>query len=85
MRPRGQRALVTGGSRSIGQAIALGIAREGADVVVNYRQDRAAAERTAAAIRALGRRVAVVQGDTSVRADGWWRRRSAPWGRSTSW
>jgi NAD(P)-dependent dehydrogenase (short-subunit alcohol dehydrogenase family) len=69
MRLQGQRALVTGGSRSIGQAIALGIAREGADVVVNYRQDRAAAERTAAAIRALGRRAAVVQGDTSARAD----------------
>jgi NAD(P)-dependent dehydrogenase (short-subunit alcohol dehydrogenase family) len=69
MRLEGQRALVTGGSRSIGRAIALGIAREGADVVVNYRQDRVAAERTAADIRALGRRAAVVQGDTSVRAD----------------
>ena len=69
MRLQGQRALVTGGSRSIGRAIALGLAREGADVAVNYRQDRAAAEETAAAIRALGRRAAVVQGDTSVRAD----------------
>jgi glucose 1-dehydrogenase len=69
MRLQGQRALVTGGSRSIGRAIALGLAREGADVVVNYRRDRAAAEETAAAIRALGRRTAVVQGDTSVRAD----------------
>jgi 3-oxoacyl-[acyl-carrier protein] reductase len=69
MRLEGQRALVTGGSRSIGRAIALGIAREGADVVVNYRQDRVAAERTAADIRALGRRAAVVQGDTSVRSD----------------
>ena len=69
LRLHGQRALVTGGSRSIGRAIALGLAREGADVVVNYRRDRAAAEETAAAIRALGRRAAVVQGDTSVRAD----------------
>jgi glucose 1-dehydrogenase len=69
MRLEGQRALVTGGSRSIGRAIALGIAREGADVVVNYRQDRVAAERTAADVRAFGRRAAVVQGDTSVRAD----------------
>jgi NAD(P)-dependent dehydrogenase (short-subunit alcohol dehydrogenase family) len=69
MRLEGQRALVTGGSRSIGRAIALGIAREGADVVVNYRQDRVAAERTAADIQALGRRAAVVQGDTSVRSD----------------
>ena len=69
MRLEGRRALVTGGSRSIGQAIAVGLAREGADVVVNYRQDRQAAERTAAAIRAHGRQAAVVQGDTSVRAD----------------
>jgi len=69
LRLHGQRALVTGGSRSIGRAIALGLAREGADVVVNYRRDRAAAEETAAAIQALGRRAAVVQGDTSVRAD----------------
>jgi NAD(P)-dependent dehydrogenase (short-subunit alcohol dehydrogenase family) len=60
---------VTGGGRSIGRGIALGLAREGADVVVNYRQDRDAAERTAAEIRALGRRAATVAGDTSVRAD----------------
>jgi NAD(P)-dependent dehydrogenase (short-subunit alcohol dehydrogenase family) len=51
MRLQGRQALVTGSSRSIGRAIAPGIAREGADVVVNYRQDRAAAEQTAAAIR----------------------------------
>lgn len=69
MRLAGRRALVTGGSRSIGRAIAVGLAREGADVAVNYRGDREAAERTAAEIRALGRRAAVVQGDTSVKAD----------------
>jgi NAD(P)-dependent dehydrogenase (short-subunit alcohol dehydrogenase family) len=69
MRLQGRRALVTGGSRSIGRAIALGLGREGADVAVNYRQDRDAAERTATDIRALGRRAIVVQGDTAVRAD----------------
>jgi NAD(P)-dependent dehydrogenase (short-subunit alcohol dehydrogenase family) len=69
MRLSGRRALVTGGSRSIGRGLALGLAREGADVVVNFRTDRAAAERTATDVRALGRRAAVVQGDTSVSAD----------------
>lgn len=69
MRLAGRRALVTGGSRGIGRAIAVGLAREGADVVVAYRADRDAAEGTAAEVRALGRRSAVVQGDTAVRAD----------------
>ena len=69
MRLPGRRALVTGGSRSIGRGIALGLAREGADVAVNYRSDRNAAERTAAEIRGFGRRAVVVQGDTSMRAD----------------
>ncbi len=69
MRLAGRRALVTGGSRSIGRAIAIGLAREGADVAVNYRSDREAAERTAAEIRALGRRAVVVRGDTSAKAD----------------
>jgi NAD(P)-dependent dehydrogenase (short-subunit alcohol dehydrogenase family) len=69
MRLSGRRALVTGGGRSIGRGIALGLAREGADVVVNYRHDRDAAERTAAEVRTLGRRAAAVAGDTSVRSD----------------
>lgn len=69
MRLEGKRALITGGGRGIGREIALGYAREGADVAVNYVRDAAAAERTAAEIRALGRRAAVVQGDTSVAAD----------------
>ena len=49
-------ALVTGASRGIGRALALGLARAGYDVAFTYRQDRAAAERTGKEITDLGRR-----------------------------
>ena len=65
----GRHALVTGGSRGIGRAIALGLAREGADVVVNYRSDRAAAEAVVQEIIKLGRRSIAVPGATQVRAE----------------
>ncbi|MBI4314417.1 MAG: SDR family NAD(P)-dependent oxidoreductase, partial [Chloroflexi bacterium] len=46
MKLAGKIALVTGSSRGIGQAIALELARQGADVVVNYRQGAAGAAKT---------------------------------------
>jgi NAD(P)-dependent dehydrogenase (short-subunit alcohol dehydrogenase family) len=49
-------ALVTGGSRGIGAAIAVELARRGFDVVINYRADEAAARAAAKAVEALGRR-----------------------------
>jgi NAD(P)-dependent dehydrogenase (short-subunit alcohol dehydrogenase family) len=52
----GRVALVTGGSRGIGRAIALGLAEDGADVAVNWRRDEAAAKETVAEIEKLGRR-----------------------------
>ena len=69
MRLDGKRALVTGGSRSIGRAIALGLAREGADVAVGYRQSREDAESAVRQIEAMGRRAVAVQGSTDSRAD----------------
>jgi glucose 1-dehydrogenase len=56
-------ALVTGGSRGIGRALALGLARAGADVVVLYRAASSAAEEVVAQIRSLGRRGFCIQQD----------------------
>jgi len=61
----GKSAVVTGGSRGIGRAIALRLAEQGADIAFSYRGNAAAAEETAAAIRALGRQALAVQADHS--------------------
>jgi 3-oxoacyl-[acyl-carrier protein] reductase len=50
----GKRVLVTGGSRGIGRAIALGLAKAGAHVAIVYRQDHVQAEGTRGEIAALG-------------------------------
>jgi len=54
----GRVALVTGAGRGIGRAIAIELARGGADIAVNYRRDDTAAQETVAEIRKLGRRAA---------------------------
>ena len=67
MKLQGKVALVTGGSRGIGRAIALGFAREGAAVAVNYVRHAEAAESAVREIRALGSRTLAVRADTAQR------------------
>lgn len=65
----GKTALVTGASRGIGRAIALRLAREGADVAVHYRERREEAEAVAGEIRKLGHKAEPVQGDVRNEKD----------------
>ncbi len=60
---RGKRALILGGSRGIGRAIALRLAREGCDLVINYARSADAAEATAAEARLCGVDARIAQGD----------------------
>ena len=61
----GKTALVTGGSRGIGRAIALRLATQGADIAFTYKGNAAAAAEVVAAIEAMGRRAISIQADAS--------------------
>src|SRR2546423_9589501 len=63
MKLEGKNALVTGSDQGIGQAIAIRLAAEGANVVVNYRKNREGADETCKRIESLGRRGVAVQAD----------------------
>ena len=63
MRLQDKIVLVTGASKGIGRALALGMAKEGAELILNYNSDRAGAESVAADVRSLGRRALVLGAD----------------------
>lgn len=64
-----QTAIVTGGSRGIGRAVAVRLAKDGMNLVINYRGNSAAAEETERLCRELGAEVLLVQGDVSRAED----------------
>jgi 3-oxoacyl-[acyl-carrier protein] reductase len=65
----GKVALVTGGARGIGRAIAVRLAREGAAVLVNYKANRQAAEEAARLVGETGAPASIVQADVAVPED----------------
>ena len=69
MRLDGKAAVVTGGGRGVGRAVALAYAREGADVIVNYLSNDSAAQEVVAEVGKLGRKALAVKADVAVKAD----------------
>jgi glucose 1-dehydrogenase len=69
LRLAGKAALVTGSSQGIGAAVAIRLAEEGADVIVNYHTHPEGAEEVEKQIQAAGRKTAVIQADLSHTSD----------------
>lgn len=69
MNLKGKIAIVTGGTRDIGKAISIKLAKEGVKVVVNYHNNEANANDTLNAIKAVGREAIIVKGDMTKSVD----------------
>jgi len=69
MRLKDKVAVVTGSSRGVGKAVALGFAREGARVVINYTSNRKAADETMEAVRSMGTEAVSVKADVARASD----------------
>ena len=63
MKLKDKKAIVTGGGRGIGRAVALAFAREGADVAINYRSNDVAAKEVVDEIQMLGRKAVALKAD----------------------
>ena len=68
MKLAGRNALVTGASLGIGRAIAIDLAKAGANVAINFRSHRENAEEVAEQIEKLGRKALILQADVSQQA-----------------
>ena len=69
MRLKDKIALVTGSSRGVGRAVALGFAKEGANVVVNYTSNEKAAKEVVEAIESMGSKAVSVKSDVAQKSD----------------
>jgi 3-oxoacyl-[acyl-carrier protein] reductase len=65
----GKTALVTGSSRGVGRAVALGFAEHGANIVVNYTSNESAADEVVSVIVSMGRSAVAVKADVANKAD----------------
>ena len=69
MKFTGRNALITGASLGIGRAIAIALAKEGANVAINFRSHRDQAEEVAREIENAGQKALLLQADVSDQAD----------------
>jgi 3-oxoacyl-[acyl-carrier protein] reductase len=69
MRLKDKVALVTGSSRGVGKAVALGFAQQGANVVINYTSNENAANEAVDAIQAMGSKAIAVKADVAQKGD----------------
>ena len=65
MNPEGKTALITGGAHRVGRAITLGLAKAGANVIINYNASTASAQKTVREAQAFGVKAMAVQADIS--------------------
>ena len=69
MNLEGKVALVTGSSRGVGRAVALGFAQQGAKVVVNYTSNQGAADEVVSEIESMGTAAIAVKADVALKSD----------------